>query len=61
MNQSSNSTFRVLARDVAQELNTDELAQVSGGEVTGGSASGKATWSEKTGNDFEISGTITWK
>jgi bacteriocin-like protein len=50
MTQSQNTGFRVLARDVAQELNADELAQVSGGED---SVTGRVTFSANGGTDFE--------
>jgi hypothetical protein len=56
MTQAQNAGFRVLARDIAQELNADEIAQVSGGST---SCTAKATWSEKTGNDVEVSCTVT--
>lgn len=53
MNQASNENFRVLARDVAQELSADELAQVSGGvECT---TTVKATYSQASGADGEVS------
>ena len=51
--------FRVLARDMAQELSIDDMTNVGGGTDT--SCTAKATWSEKTGSDVEVSCTISTK
>lgn len=53
-----NAGFRVLARDMAQELSADDLANVSGGEV---SCTVKATWSQAGGADAEASCTASSK
>jgi bacteriocin-like protein len=57
MTQTQNADFRVLARDVAQELDTDELAQVSGGEDTTASCKQIVT----IVNDLETSCTFQTK
>lgn len=53
MKKENFSGFRVLARDIAQELTLEEVDQVSGGlECT---TTVKATWSAAKGNDGEVS------
>ncbi|MFM9438387.1 hypothetical protein ACFDR9_005493 [Janthinobacterium sp. CG_23.3] len=51
MKQKNNAGFRILARDIAQELTSAELEQVNGGAcqtVT------KVTWKQGSGADAEF-------
>ena len=54
MNQQINTGFRILARDIAQELTQEEIEQVSGGTAGSCTTVSKATWSQQNGADVEF-------
>lgn len=51
MKHEGNTGFRILARDIAQELTTEEIENVNGGECEG---SAKVSLKQSSGKDAEV-------